>query len=418
MSMDKKKSNVNFIWYSNDETLDNKIFETILEWNKVIDKDIRLIVCHNSGSIIEPKENVQFIHFKQLNVYENIYENIHKNNIMKLFFKIDLFKLCIAFYSLEKNKDEYFVFTDIDIKPMSYEELFDEKSIKYLNFYNFVFPDATTRGGYENSFMLMTYNFNLVKSLDKIIQYNLNYLHEYNHENNKQCVFDSFSIFLLYYYNLNGWIKHDSIERFILSKINPSQFNNYKFELVNKHELLNFEKRYDNNGLIIQKKFSINFKIPTKLISGPPSFHGGELTNPNIITPENFNDKLLKLEDLNELLFISVINFEHKKYKDALFEILKNNDLYTILTNKGKLNQFDEIPLNAFLKNENFNRIMTIIMINNINNLKDTTEFMEKFKSELLKIYKDGSRKRSSPKKQRKRSSPKKQRKRSSPKRN
>jgi hypothetical protein len=115
-----KKCNVNFMWYSEDEKFDTKIIDDkIIKWK---DDNIELICWYNNKTAIS-NDNVKFIHLNSL----PLYETIHKNIKMNLYFKVDLFKLCIALYNLETYVNDYFLFTDIDIEPMKYTEIFDKK---------------------------------------------------------------------------------------------------------------------------------------------------------------------------------------------------------------------------------------------------------------------------------------------------
>ena len=415
--MEEKKCNVNFLWYSDKESLSDDIIEKILLWRG--DDNTNLVFWHNSKHEIKPHESIEFVH---LNSLGELYKQIHKNDMMALYFKVDLFKLCISHNSLSTNKDKYFVYTDLDIKPMNYNELFDEKTIKQLDFYNFVYADGGF-SGYENSFMIMKYNDKLILALENIIKYNCRYT--LSNRDNDQMVFQSFKIFILYYYKIQGWIEHEWIERIIFSNRDPYSFVRSELKILNVN-LLNFEKRYDINGLIIDRKFMFcEYNIPTKLISGPESRFGGKLTNPDIITPVNFNDKVKEFKYLHELLYVSLVNFGvDNLYRKAAFKILKeikSEDLLKILISKGSLGQFNKTPLDAFKENKNFGYVMTTIMINNIlnKNILDENIFIEDFKNTLnemlfydeKKFKKDGKSKRKSKSKSKRKSKSKSKRK-------
>lgn len=96
--MEEKKCNVNFLWYSDKESLSDDIIEKILLWRG--DDNTNLVFWHNSKHEIKPAESIQFVHLNSLGEF---YQPIHKNDMMALYFKVDLFKLCISYNSLLKK---------------------------------------------------------------------------------------------------------------------------------------------------------------------------------------------------------------------------------------------------------------------------------------------------------------------------
>lgn len=71
-----------------------------------------------------------------------------------VYFRVDLLRAIAADYTLRGKETKFFVYGDIDMKPLSAKELFDKRTINFLNDFGFVMA----KGGYlgfENGFQIL-----------------------------------------------------------------------------------------------------------------------------------------------------------------------------------------------------------------------------------------------------------------------
>ena len=77
---------------------------------------------------------------------------------MNIFFRVDLLKTIIADYVLQNDKQQYFVYCDLDMPPISNPELFDKKTLEDLNTHGYVLAKTSRVSGFENGFMIANKN--------------------------------------------------------------------------------------------------------------------------------------------------------------------------------------------------------------------------------------------------------------------
>ncbi len=88
-----------------------------------------------------------------------------------LYFRVDLMRVIAIAQTLNKKHDLYFVYSDLDIKPLKTAQIFDGPSIKLLNQHHFVIAQANNTVGFENGFKIFKYDKNLINGLQvKIIE--------------------------------------------------------------------------------------------------------------------------------------------------------------------------------------------------------------------------------------------------------
>lgn len=94
----------------------------------------------------------------------------------QLYFRVDLLKVLIAHYMMTSShvKEKYFVFSDIDVEPMSSAYLFDRQTLHFLSHNGYVFDTGNMKlkMSFENSFFI----FN--KENQKLIEMHHKYLIE------------------------------------------------------------------------------------------------------------------------------------------------------------------------------------------------------------------------------------------------
>jgi hypothetical protein len=82
-----------------------------------------------------------------------------------VYFRADLVRAIIAEEMTQNHQEEYFVYADFDIKPMSKNELFDKNTLAQLQKNNFVMAQEKNRLEFENSFQIFTYNKELSRAM-------------------------------------------------------------------------------------------------------------------------------------------------------------------------------------------------------------------------------------------------------------
>ncbi len=71
-----------------------------------------------------------------------------------VYFRVDLLRAIAADYTLKKRETKFFVYGDIDMKPLSANEIFDKRTVNFLNDYGFVMAKGGHLG-FENGFQIL-----------------------------------------------------------------------------------------------------------------------------------------------------------------------------------------------------------------------------------------------------------------------
>jgi hypothetical protein len=80
----------------------------------------------------------------------------------------DYWRIAASVYMLETNQTDYFVYADIDMPPISYNEIFDMETIRKLNLYGIVLS-YHDRYSYENGFMIVSKHDIMIDILKKFL---------------------------------------------------------------------------------------------------------------------------------------------------------------------------------------------------------------------------------------------------------
>ncbi|NGX52988.1 MAG: hypothetical protein KR126chlam5_01295 [Candidatus Anoxychlamydiales bacterium] len=74
-----------------------------------------------------------------------------------VYFRADLLRVIIGDHLLRNKKVEYFIYADIDMKPISSAECFDKRTVGFLDKYGFVMAQGNGYGpSFENGFFILT----------------------------------------------------------------------------------------------------------------------------------------------------------------------------------------------------------------------------------------------------------------------
>lgn len=73
----------------------------------------------------------------------------------QVYYRVDLLKALIADHMMSSDDSgKYCVFSDIDVQPMTPRQMFDQRTVDYLNSVGYVFNRVGFNGNFENSFFI------------------------------------------------------------------------------------------------------------------------------------------------------------------------------------------------------------------------------------------------------------------------
>lgn len=96
-----------------------------------------------------------FVRFKDVRSLEIVSLNraVFSHNL-PVYFRVDLLRAIAADHTLKQEEAQYFVYGDLDMPPLSGEELFDRKTLCFLDEYGVVFAKGGILG-FENGFFIL-----------------------------------------------------------------------------------------------------------------------------------------------------------------------------------------------------------------------------------------------------------------------
>jgi hypothetical protein len=71
-----------------------------------------------------------------------------------VYFRVDLLRAIAADYTLREKETKFFVYGDIDMKPLSAKQIFDKRTVNFLNDFGFVMAKGGHLG-FENGFQIL-----------------------------------------------------------------------------------------------------------------------------------------------------------------------------------------------------------------------------------------------------------------------
>src|SRR5260221_8690020 len=78
---------------------------------------------------------------------------------MSVYFRADLLRATVGYNHVSQGKVDYFVYSDLDVKPMDENEIFDEITKENLKHYGMVMAKSSRfpeKEGFENSFQILS----------------------------------------------------------------------------------------------------------------------------------------------------------------------------------------------------------------------------------------------------------------------
>lgn len=249
-----------------------------------------------------------------------------------IYFRVDLLRLVTALSVEKKDKGYSFVYADLDMVPLSHDELFDEETNDNLREFGIVMA----RGGswtFENGFQIISnYKMNLLKAIrlrgveigirvGKIVSSEIEKLtgnESFDSSRVQQKVYDLYPSIFKFFYELEDWCSPGPAEKVIfLGGVLPF-YPRVQSVIWDRYV-------FDQDGR--KYPLGVTIRIPTKTVALPPSHFGGISTDsPDRITPDNYRVKLnAALKD--------PVKFD----ADLLFLAVVNQDFVSIDLIKGKL---------------------------------------------------------------------------------
>ena len=267
------------LWFNRDLTTNEAIENTLMliKDNAIKYPKMAPIVLRNVGII--PKVIVNPEVFSDVYSYE-----------IPVYFRADLLRPIIALYMLSNHETDYFVYCDLDMEPLSQEELFDDETLQNLQTYGIVM--AREGLGFENGFQIISnHNQNLLKAIEWVLVV-LNIKRAYNALQGKfydcngrqpegpmkplqQIIYDTYTDMFQYFYHLEGYGKLEILE-YTLGKDDEIIRTDYRDYDAEKDGLEPFglkQIKRDLKFVSDNKKFRTGFPMwfPTKEVVLPRS---------------------------------------------------------------------------------------------------------------------------------------------------
>ncbi|HQS83587.1 MAG: hypothetical protein B7Y25_01400 [Alphaproteobacteria bacterium 16-39-46] len=201
---------------------------------------------------------------------------------LPLYFRIDLSKQIILYHMIKVERGSYAAFCDIDMDAVSKEDLFDRKTLGFLQRYGIVMAQVDHRY-FENGFqMISNHNENLLEAMKHaLIDLNLERGREaltigesfYRKGARgapfkplQQIVYDSITSMFKFFYSLEG------VAEFTASDGTPYDKSKHGFSVFGVRSLLsNFTFKIIGNGLEELRCSSCEIPIPRKIVCLPPA---------------------------------------------------------------------------------------------------------------------------------------------------
>lgn len=126
---------------------------------------------------------------------------------MPIYFRVDLLRAIAADYVLRKKETKFFVYGDIDMKPISGKKIFDKRTVNFLNDVGFVMAkEVGTKEGFENGFQILNGdNAQFIDSHRKVlIDLSIEMALECPDAINQQQIFRAYPAILTYFLAADG----------------------------------------------------------------------------------------------------------------------------------------------------------------------------------------------------------------------
>jgi hypothetical protein len=334
---------------ANEKELENGLLTPVRKWRAATMSDATITFWYDGdmippGALENTKELFQkdtlnhpewaAISFKDIRYFPEVSLNPRVfSKETPIYFRADLLREIAAYNSILEHPHQIFVYADLDVTPMSKEQLFDPETLENLKTFGIVFARGGI-AGFENSFQITKKNEKLLSAMkvaliDVSIARAKNILEggswAYKDPGDTQpltqSVFDTLNNNMLpYFYYLEGWAKLGSKHSFGINSVLHLNIQPTSDKIIEKFIAFDYQGK---------EKHIERLRIPTKIIDAPPSRFGGTPTkfDQHEIIVENFHDKLRKALNASGEFDASFLYLAAKNnYIEAVKEIAEKLD--------------------------------------------------------------------------------------------
>jgi hypothetical protein len=191
---------------------------------------------------------------------------------VSVYFRVDLLRAIVADYTLSEKETKYFVYGDLDVKPVSRQALFDKRTVNFLNEYGFVLA-KNNKIGFENCFQIINgENQQLMDSHRKvIISLNIEMAIQKPRSIQEQQVYDTYFAMMAHFLDNDG--RYEPVDFSLQGDKREG-----KDSLLERYERFRHDRfrPFDVDGVCFTKqKIKVRKIMPTKPVRVPPSHFAG-----------------------------------------------------------------------------------------------------------------------------------------------
>lgn len=137
---------------------------------------------------------------------------------LDVFFRADLLRLIVSLHDISVEGVSYSMYADLDMPPITYEEIYDQQTLKNLEYFGIVLTEdlSVSNFGFENNFHIISYhNPNILEAIqfvliDLHVERARNLLHHHSYflqdiYRMRQLIFRHYRHMFSYFYYLEGY---------------------------------------------------------------------------------------------------------------------------------------------------------------------------------------------------------------------
>jgi len=201
------------------------------------------------------------VRMRDLRALETVWNNSGAfSERMPVYFRADLGRAVAGDAVVRNGEREFFVYFDLKTKPISLHQIFDEKTVRFLDEFGFVMQRGGCHG-FENSFQILSGKQPFLDShREVIIDQSIEMANERPEAIVEQQIYDTYPAMVAHFLDADGrYGKFVQSEQILLYSLNPFRCDNWK-------------GKYDSYSLPFERG-SVNLRkmMPTKPIDAPRS---------------------------------------------------------------------------------------------------------------------------------------------------
>ena len=189
------------------------------------------------------------------------------NEDMPVYFRVDLLRAIIGDYLLRHRETQFFVYGDIDMIPLSARELFDKKTVGFLNEYGFVMAKGGFLG-FENGFQIL--NGEHPQFMDShrkvIVDLSLNMALEEPRDIGEQQIYDTYRAMVAHFFDADG--RYGPFCFHTTPKDEAEKLRWFRFDSFKNHGHLSGDLTF------AEGEINLRTMMPRKPVRLPPSHFG------------------------------------------------------------------------------------------------------------------------------------------------